>query len=310
LDPNSVEKKITPRTKAILVVHIFGHPTDMDPIMALAKKHSLKVIEDCAQSPYGRYKDRLVGTIGDIGVFSFNYHKHIHTGEGGMITTNDDELADRMRLIRNHAEAVVEAKGNTDLLNMLGYNYRMTEIEAAIGESQVSRLPGIVSAREENAHFYRRELEHLPGLQLPVVKFDSRHTYYLHAIRFDEKVVGVHRNTFVNALKAELPSAIGRETTPIVGAGYVRPLYLQPLYQKRAASCSFNCSKYSGAVDYSKGLCPVAEKMHFNEVFTSEYIRESFSDEDRKDVVRAFTKIYENIKSLKDFENAERGKNA
>lgn len=306
LDPKSIAEKITSRTKAILVVHIFGHPADMDPIMALAKKYNLKVIEDCAQAPYGRYKDRMVGTIGDIGVFSFNYHKHIHTGEGGMVTTNSDDLADRVRLIRNHAEAVVEAKGNEDLVNMLGFNYRMTEIEAAIGSAQLGKLPGIIAAREENAAYYRTKLSGFEGLKLPEVKFDSRHTYYLHAIRFDELKMGLKRSTFIKALQAELPSAIGRETTPIVGSGYVRPLYLQPLYQKRLAACSFNCSKYSGSVSYLRGICPVAERMHFHEVFTSEFIRESFSDEDRADVVRAFSKIFENLNLLREFEQGER----
>ncbi|MEO8211538.1 MAG: DegT/DnrJ/EryC1/StrS family aminotransferase, partial [bacterium] len=127
LDPKSIEENITPRTKAILVVHIGGHPTDMDEVMAIARKHNLKVIEDCAQSPMSVYKGRNVGTIGDVGVFSLNYHKHIHTGEGGMITTNNPKIAEKLELIRNHGEAVVEGKKVQDMWNTYGFNYRMTE---------------------------------------------------------------------------------------------------------------------------------------------------------------------------------------
>src|SRR5574344_134790 len=119
LDINSIEEKITDKTRAIIVVDILGQVYNQE-INELAKKHGLKVIEDCAQAPYGKYKDKFSGTLGDIGIYSLNYHKHIHCGEGGIIVTNNDELADKLCLIRNHAEAVVEAKGDKDLVNMIG----------------------------------------------------------------------------------------------------------------------------------------------------------------------------------------------
>ncbi len=167
LDPKSIESKITPYTKAILVVHIFGHPADMDTIMEIAKKYQLKVVEDCAQAPMGKYKGKYVGTIGDIGVFSLNYHKHIHTGEGGVIVTNNKELAEKLQLIRNHGENVVEAKGETDLTNMVGYNYRMTEVEAAIGIEQLKKLPSLLERRLENAEFLHHSLGSIHGLSSP-----------------------------------------------------------------------------------------------------------------------------------------------
>src|SRR5574341_1205170 len=117
LSPESVEERITERTKAIIVVDIFGQPYDADKINAIAKKYDLFVIEDCAQAPGATYKGKYAGTLGDIGIFSLNYHKHIHTGEGGVAVTNNDELAEKIRLIRNHAEAVVEAKGYNSLVN-------------------------------------------------------------------------------------------------------------------------------------------------------------------------------------------------
>ncbi|MEK6556690.1 MAG: DegT/DnrJ/EryC1/StrS family aminotransferase, partial [Candidatus Margulisiibacteriota bacterium] len=124
LDPKSVEEKITPRTKAIIVVDLFGQPYARDQINAIAKAHGLLVIEDCAQAPGAKMGDRFAGTLGDMGVFSLNYHKHIHSGEGGIIVTDNAEFADRLRLIRNHAESVVEGKGVANLVNMLGFNYR------------------------------------------------------------------------------------------------------------------------------------------------------------------------------------------
>lgn len=291
LDPKSIEARITSRTKAILIVHIFGYPADMDAIMLIAKKHKIKVIEDCAQAPMGKYKGRYVGTIGDIGVFSLNYHKHIHTGEGGVIVTNDPNLAERVQLIRNHAENVVEAKNVADLTNMIGYNYRMTEVEAAIGIEQLKKLPSLLEQRIKNAAFLHEALGSIRGLTLsPWIDEPSVNTFYVQAIKYDQSVFEVHRNDFVNAIKAEIPSAILRETAPLLGAGYVKPLYLQPIYQQRAAF-AFNNDRFQSDVDYSKGLCPVTERMHFHELITHEYMRPGMSREDLDDVVRAFEKV-------------------
>ena len=132
LDPKSIEERITPRTKAIIVVHIFGYASKMDEIMALAKKYKLKVIEDAAQAPGVIYRGKPVGTIGDIGGFSLNFHKHIHTGEGGLLVTDSDDLALRSQLIRNHGENATEALNVNDISNTIGSNYRFTELQAAI----------------------------------------------------------------------------------------------------------------------------------------------------------------------------------
>lgn len=299
MDPRSIESKITPRTKAILVVHIFGHPADMDSIMAIAQKHNLKVIEDCAQAPMGKYKGKYVGTIGDLGIFSLNYHKHIHTGEGGVIITNNPELAERCQMIRNHAENVTAPKEVKDLTNLIGYNYRMTEIECAIGKEQLKKLPSLLEQRLENVAFLDEHLSKFPAFEiLPPVNEGSVNTYYVYPVKFNKEVAGIDRNLFVEALKAEIPSAVLRETAPLIGAGYVKPLYLQPVYQQKAA-WAFHPDLYKGNVDYSPGICPVTEKMHFEQLFTHEYMRPGMSKADMMDVVNAMEKIFENVEELK-----------
>lgn len=312
LDPASVEARITPRTRAIVVVHIFGQAADMDPIMALAKRHNLKVIEDCAQAPFATYKGRPVGTLGDMGVFSLNYHKHIHTGEGGVVTTNDDDLAERVRLIRNHGEAVVGAMGRTapaQLINMIGFNFRLGELEAAIGRQQLAKGPDLIARRRENVAYLEARLAGIPGLSLPVVRPGNAHVYYVHPLRYDAAVTGVSRETFVAALKAELPASQMREQDgPLIAQGYVRPLYLEPIFQHRIgygdAGCPFTCPHYGGEVDYREGLCPVCEDAHARTLITHELMRPGMTRRDLDDVADAFHKVAEAIDALRAYEAA------
>jgi len=302
ISPSAFRKAITSRTKAIVIVHIFGQAADMDEIMAIAREHKIAVIEDCAQVPGGTYKGKPLGAIGDLGVFSLNYHKHIHTGEGGVVTTNSEELLERLQLIRNHGENIAGPKGITNLLNTYGYNYRMPEIEAAIGIEQLKKLPSLIARRIELANEFTRRLGNLPGITPPKVRPGNKHVYYQHACRFDAEKNGISRDTFVKALKAELPSAVLRETTPILNAGYVKPLYLLPIFQQRTGACAFNCSRYEGKVSYDKGLCPTAERMHFKELFSHEYIRPGMEKQDVEDVMNGFEKIFENLPALKNWE--------
>lgn len=301
LDVKDIEKKITDRTKAIIVVDIMGQVYNQE-INELAKKHNLKVIEDCAQAPYAKYEDKFAGTLGDIGLYSLNYHKHIHCGEGGILVTDDDELANKLRLIRNHAEAVVEAKGDTDLVNMIGFNYRMTEIEAAIAREQLKKLPELIEERKKNIDYLEKELSKIPCLKMPKVRENSTHVYYVHSFLFDEKIAGVHRNKFVEALQAELMPITLRETEGIkIGCGYAKPLYLQPLFQKKIAygSKGFPWNMAGKEYDYSKGTCPVVEDLHFNTLIAHEYMRPGMTKEDLDDVISAFNKVWENIGELR-----------
>lgn len=302
LDVNSIEDKITDRTKALIVVDIFGQPYDAERINAFAKKHNLKIIEDCAQAPYAKSNGKFAGTLGDIGVYSLNYHKHIHSGEGGILVTDNHELADKLRLIRNHAEAVVEAKGNTDFVNMLGFNYRMTEIEAAIARSQLKKLPALIAARLENIHYLEKSLSQIPCLEMSKVRSSAEHVYYVHSIKYNEQIAGVHRNKFVEAVKAELMPIELRETEGIkIGCGYTKPLYLQPMYQKQIAygSKGFPWSASGRDYDYSEGICPVTEDLHFNSLITHEYMRPGMTKEDLDDIVAAFEKVWKNVDEIR-----------
>jgi len=305
LDIKSIEEKITDKTKAIIVVDIMGQPYNQE-INALAKKHDLKVIEDCAQAPYAKFEDKFAGTLGDIGIYSLNYHKHIHSGEGGILVTNDDELANKLRLIRNHAEAVVEAKGDTDLVNMIGFNYRMTEIEAAICRGQLIKLAGLVEERRENIKYLEKELSKIPCLKMPKVRDNAVHSYYVHSLLFDEKVAGVHRDKFVEAVKAELMPITLRETEGIkIGCGYTKPLYLLPMFQKKIAYGSkgfpWNIAEKENnrIYDYSKEKCPVVEDLYYNKLISHEYMRPGMTKEDLDDVISAFNKVWENISEIR-----------
>jgi dTDP-4-amino-4,6-dideoxygalactose transaminase len=294
LDPDDVERKITSKTRAIIVVDIFGLPYNMVAINAIAKKHNLIVIEDAAQAPGAFLGDRAAGTLGDIGIYSLNYHKHIHSGEGGIIVTNNDELATKCRLIRNHAEAVVSGMNFHDLRNMIGFNYRMTEIEAAISRIQLKKLKSLNEKRFENVKYIEKKLSTIPCVKLPSVRDNSTHAYYVHPCRFDKTNENISRDTFINAVKAELPVHHLREKEGVkLGVGYVKPLYLQPIFQNKIAYGSHGYPFTMGNPDYSKGSCPIVERMHFEELFTHEFILPSMSPLDIDDVGDAFEKVWE-----------------
>jgi len=302
LDVRSIEAKISPKTKAIIVVDIFGQVYDVEAINALAKKHDLTVIEDSAQAPGAIYKDKFAGTFGDMGVFSLNYHKHIHSGEGGIIVTDDDALADKLRLIRNHAEAVLSARGIKDreeLVNMIGFNYRMTEIEAAIAHEQLKKLPFLLSERIQNVEYLNKRLSQIPCLKPTKIRPQSKHVFYVHVLQFDPNIAGMHRNTFIDAVKAELPKTLLRdESDVLLSYGYVKPLYLQPLYQERIGFGKKGFPFNQSSITYEKGLCLVTEKMHYDLLVSHEFMRPGMSKEDMDDVVAAFEKVWANKAEL------------
>ncbi len=303
LDPESVEKCITPRTRAIIAVDIFGQAHNANAINAIARKHGLKVIEDTAQAPGAKYHGKYAGTLSDIGVFSLNYHKHIHCGEGGIVVTNSDELAERVQLIRNHAEAVVGAKGTSNLTNMVGFNYRLPEIESAITRCQLRKLKFLVEERQKNCAYIAAGLRDIPAITAPVVRENSTHVFYSQPFRFNAQVAGVSRNRFIDAVKAELPLTTMREQDgPLIGCGYVKPLYLQPLFQKQIAfgktGFPFRSPWNQAKQNYAAGLCPVTERLHEHELFSTELMRPPMTKEDLDDVLKAYWKVWEQRKTL------------
>ena len=293
LDPIAIEKNITPQTRAIMLPDIFGHAAQLDEIMKIARNHNLKVIEDSAQAPGALYKGKYVGTIADIGVFSLNYHKHIHTGEGGVCVTNDSALAERMQLIRNHAEACVEDKGVTNLSNMIGFNLRMTEIEAAIGIEQLKKLKGLVEERIHAADRLTDGIQKLKGLRSPIIKEDCTHVYYVYPMLIDTHETGVSRNRIVEALQAEgLPGLCG---------GYTN-IHLLPIYQKKIAYGSkgfpWNSEFCKRDVSYKKGICPVAENFQDKRYMGIEMCLHRYTDAEIDLIIQAFQKVWGELEKL------------
>lgn len=292
IDPNSIKKNITRYTKAIMAVDIFGHSADMDALFNIAEEYDLKIISDTAQSPGAYYKGKFAGTMADIGGFSLNYHKHIHTGEGGVLVTNDDSLAERMQLIRNHAEAVVGDKGVSKINNMLGYNFRLGEIECAIGLEQLKKLESQVNSRQIAAEKLNEGLENLSGLTTPIVKEGCTHAYYLYSMIFDSSIAGADRKSVAAALLAE--------GVPV--STYYQNLHLLPLYQKKIGYGSKGFPWTSDIchrnVSYEKGICPVAEKMNDECCLSIPMCVYDFSDRELENIVFAFQKVWRNIDRL------------
>ena len=293
LDPVSIRKNITNYTKAIVVPDIFGHPALLDEILEIASEYNLVVIEDCSQSPKARYKGKFAGTVGHIGVLSLNYHKHIHTGEGGICLTDDSSLAERMQLIRNHGEAVVEKKGVQDLTNMIGFNFRLGEIEASIGIEQFKKMDSLISDRIDKADKLREGLANLKGLRLPIVKDECTHVYYVFPILVDEDELGCSRDVVFNALVSE--------GVPI-GNSY-STLHLLPMYQNKIAYGSkgfpWVSEIYKGKVKYDKGICPVAEELNDKRYMGIGMCSYEYSNKEIDSIIFAFKKVWDNIEILK-----------
>lgn len=294
LDPASVEANVTSHTRAIMAVDIFGQSADMDAIMDIARRHELKVISDAAQAPGTYYKGRITGTMADVGGYSLNYHKHIHTGEGGILVTDDDEIADRLQLIRNHAEAVVGNKGVADLRNMIGYNFRLGEIECAIGIEQLKKLSTFVASRQRAAERLTAGLNGLRGLRTPVVRSGCTHAYYMYPMILVPEDFGVSRARIIEALTAE-------GVTGLAG-GYTN-IHLLPIYQQKIGYGSKGFPWTSDIcrrdVSYRKGICPVAERLHDSTYIGFAMCMHELSDGDVDLIVKAFHKVWHQLPRLK-----------
>lgn len=245
IDPSRIEALITPRTKGIITVHIYGHPADMDPILRIASKHGLFVIEDAAEALGGEYKGRRTGSIGHSAIFSLFGNKIITTGEGGMITTNDPEVERKVRLLRGQGVDPTRRYWHS----VVGYNYRMTNIQAAIGCGQMEHIDWHIAERIRVAKLYRKHLGHHDKLTLPVQREWAKNVYWMFSIVLNG-YTEQERQTFMDRLKER-----GIETRPFFYPMHVLPPYqgLQepeafPVMNKIAAS-GINVPSYAGLTE-------------------------------------------------------------
>ncbi len=249
MDLNQVEAKITSRTKAIVPVHIYGHPTDMDPLMTLAEKHGIMVIEDAAEAHGAEYKGRRTGGLGHAAGFSFYGNKIITTGEGGMVTTNDRELAQLAWNLRDHAFSHERHFWH----KFVGFNYRMTNLQAAVGLAQVEQLDGFVAARRRNAAEYNRRLHGIPGIRTPAEAPWAKNVYWMYGIMVDEAEYGMSRDALRRVLADH-----GIETRT-----FFIPMHCQPVYWQQ-----FKGERYPVAEDLCKRgfYLPSASSLSIDEI--------------------------------------------
>jgi len=249
IDPSNVEKKITDKTVGIIPVHLFGHPAEMDTLLEIAEKHNLFVLEDACQAHGAEYKGKKVGSIGVAGCFSFFESKNMMTGEGGIITTNSEELMEQARLVRHHGEPAQYR------YKRLGYNFRMTEIQAALGQVQLKKLDKFNEIRIRWGKYLNEKLEPLEGIQIPYVAPRVRHVYHVYAPLLDADTLGISNNKFMEKLQSVLPFI-----RPI----YPDPLYTEPIFIEKNTyknKCPFSCPFYNKKIDYSKISLPVVEEI-------------------------------------------------
>lgn len=287
IDPKAVEAAITPRTRAIMPVHVGGNPCDMDALVEVAKRHEVALVEDAAQAHGAEWRGRRVGAIGDAGCFSFQSSKNLSCGEGGIVLTDDEELAAHCWSLHNCGRT---PKGAWYEHRVLGWNYRMTEFQAALLRSQLKRLPEQMAVRDANAQHLARLLEQVPGIK--PVKWHAgatRSSHHLFILRYDKsQFKGLHRDRFVEAMQAE-----GIECTP----GYV-PLYRERLFYVDPGQYATLDGKPDPRLDYSKLHLAACEHACNEEAVWLYQKLLLGTKEDVEDIVQAIVKIHQHVDEL------------
>jgi dTDP-4-amino-4,6-dideoxygalactose transaminase len=276
LDPKSVQEKITNKTKAIIPVHLAGISADMDRLTAIAEKQNIHIIEDAAQSIGTLCNGKQVGSIGALGCFSFYPSKNITTGEGGMITTNDDKLAEECRLIRHHGEP------SWYVYNRLGYNYRMTEIQGAIGGIQLKKLPEFIKIRNKNAEFLNNSVDQIDGINPPFVPEYCEPAYNYWIGRINPKEIGLSKEQFL-------------ERFPKSKVLYPKPLYKTKLFQEKIAypkGCPWSCPFYGKEIDYTNITLPNVELIT-KEIFALD-VHPKITQQELEDYIEIMRKLAKN----------------
>jgi perosamine synthetase len=277
----TVARVITPKTRAVIVVHLAGNPADMDPILELAESHDLRVIEDCAQSYLCWYRGRPAGTMGDIGCFSLNDFKHISAGDGGMVITNDDDLSAQCALALDKG---YHRDGSGRRPGILAFNYRPSELHGAVALAQLGKLPRIVAQRNLLGDRLTSLIQDIPGLHPHKVLDGCRSSYWFYLGRMDPDALGISRDEFVSAVAAE-----GVPVTP----GYIgRMVYEYPVLVEHHAYAQGEFpwdGTYGRAITYGPGLCPVAEEVEATSWRVP--ITEHMIEKDIDDIAAALRKV-------------------
>ncbi|MFN0196558.1 MAG: DegT/DnrJ/EryC1/StrS family aminotransferase [Planctomycetaceae bacterium] len=284
IDPADVRRTITRRTKAIIAVNLFGQPAALDELQQIADEYNLILLEDNAQGPGATFDSKWAGTIGKAGIFSLNQNKTVHCGEGGVILTNDDRVAHRCQLVRNHGEVIVDGlmSANPDerYEPVIGNNFRLPEVLAAIAHEQVKKLDQLTKPRVELASYLREQLQQFDCLTPPYLHPKATHVYFLFPMKFNAAKAGMSRATFVKAMQAEnLP----------FGGGYVKPIYRYPIYQQPGHKCSGPFAYEEP--NYRDVVCPVTEKLYNEELVMTNICRHPHTREQIDQLVRGIAKI-------------------
>jgi perosamine synthetase len=282
MTPESIEQRITDRTAAIIVVHLFGHPADMDPILKIAAKRNIPVIEDCAQAYLTEYHGKLAGTIGIMGCFSLQQSKHMTAGDGGIVITDDDDLAVGARLF---ADKGWPRGGEVRDYLFLGANYRMNELTGAVAYAQLGRVEGVVSRRRATAEKLTARLNTLDGVNPPVVRANCKHSFWQYPFTIDEQRL--------TCTPKEFAAAVGAEGIPC-GHGYIgQPIYMTRMLHEQTAygtsKCPWVCQFAGRKVEYQEQDCPNTVEILRRILLL--YWNENFTDQDIQDMGDALEKV-------------------
>jgi perosamine synthetase len=285
LDPNSVADKVSGRTRAIIVVHCWGQPADLDEIIEIARGRNIAIIEDCSQAHLTRYKGRLAGSIGDLGAFSLQASKHLNCGDGGVTITNDDALGERAHLFVDKGCDWTEDRKYRLRYAFFAPCYRMTELQGAVLCSQLRKLEWIVGQRQKLGDMLVEKLQGLPGIHPPARPNDREHSYWSFPIRIEEKVAGVSPDRFAEAVVAE--------GVPMGGPWPGKPLYMFESMTDKvtfgSSHCPFDHYAADRKIEYGEGLCPTAELIE--KQLKQVGILETYEENDIEDIATAILKV-------------------
>lgn len=293
IDPEGVEKVVTPRTKAIIPVHYGGYPADMDVICSLADRYNLKIVEDAAHAHGTIFKEKKVGTFGEAGCFSFQLSKNMAAGEGGIIITNDEQIAAKCYSLSNFGRVPGRPKYEYD---MLGWNYRMSPFIAAILLCQLERVEEQTERRLKNAGLLDKLFKEIPYIEM--MKNDdprvTRRAYHIYTFKYQgQKKFSVPREKVIEAITAEgVPCA----------TGYNPPLYRTEMFLQQhfwPKGCPVTCAHYKSRVDYTRVNLPVSERVMAEENIMFDQFLLLGTEEDTKDIAMAVKKVMENLEELK-----------